>query len=138
MNVSNSKPERKKVVGPARGITKLRVQAVRSAAALPSHSFRYVDTGQRKRLGKSFAHHVDEVKQRQLPAGVGLTEDAMVMIEIVEALGEPEGVLGEDGRFFAGHGLVDCHFELSCQQGQLPKLATAIGLEEGFEPLGGN
>src|SRR5262252_2383225 len=80
---------------------------------------------------------MDEVEQATLPARVGLAQDTMVVVEVVETLSKAEGVLRQDGRFFASHGLLNCHFQLRRQQGQLPKIAAGVALEERLELLSG-
>jgi hypothetical protein len=74
---------------------KLGVHARCVPVRLLSHSLRHLNTQQGQRLVKSFAHHLDEIKEAQLPLAVGLSQDAMALVELAEGLGKAEAILGE-------------------------------------------
>ncbi len=59
---------------------------------------------------------VDKVKQELLAGGIRFAQDVEVMIEIVEGLGEAEGVLRHHRRLFRGDGLVYDYLQLAGEQ----------------------
>src|SRR5271170_5780713 len=60
--------------------------------------------------------------------GVGLVEDVVAMVEVVELLSQLEGVLGEVGGLGRGDALLDEKGELGGEEPGLPEAASLFGV----------
>ncbi len=72
-------------------------------------------------------------KQEGTAGGVGLIQDVVAVVEAVELLREREGILGQDGGFGAGDGLLDQRGEARAGEPRLPDAGAFFSPEQRRE-----
>ena len=80
--------------------------------------------------GQRLVREMNQIQEKLLSIGIGLTQNMEAVIEIVERLRESEGVFGESCGFLAGDGLIDNHLQLRRQESELPIGKSIVAGEE--------
>jgi SsrA-binding protein len=94
------------------------------------HPFRHFHSHQIQSCSQRLIHKLDQVQEKLLPLGAGLTQDVEAVVEVIESLREPEGVFGNSRGLLAGYGLLDRHLELRSQESQFPKGKSILTREK--------